>query len=83
MKQTRSEMIKALRCTLGHSEETEHVIDWVQDAWSTYDFLSKLIGKSYACQIMEATDVEDAFIELEEGVSHERTFEYINGCLLN
>ncbi len=83
MRQTRSEMIKALRQTLGQSEETEHVIDWVQDAWSTYDHLSKLIGKAYACQIMEATHEEDRFIELEEGVSHERPFEYINGCLLN
>jgi hypothetical protein len=41
MRQTRSEMIKALRQTLGQSEETEHVIDWMQDAWSTYDHLSK------------------------------------------
>lgn len=83
MKQTRLEMIKALRCMLGHSEETEQVIDWVQDAWYTYDFLSRLIGRSYTRCIMEAVDEEDAFIELQAGVAHEHTSDYINGCMLN
>ena len=83
MKQARCEMIQALRRTLEHSEETEQVVDWIQDAWYTYDFLSRLIGRSYACRIMEAVDEEDTFIELQEGVVHEHIFEYINGRMLN
>jgi hypothetical protein len=83
MKQARCEMIQALRRTLDHSEETEQVIDWIQDAWDTYDFLSRLIGRSYACRIMEAVDEENAFIELQESVAHEHTSDYINGCMLN
>jgi len=57
MKQTKLEIIKELHCMLGHSEETEHVIDWVHDTWETYDFLVKRIGREHAYRIINAMDV--------------------------
>lgn len=83
MKQARLEIIKELHYIFGHSEETEHVIDWVQDTWETYDFLIKRIGREHAHQIMNAMDICPDVFSQDDLTSYRHTHEQMNQCLLN
>jgi hypothetical protein len=83
MRQTRLEIIKELSSVLGHSEETEHVIDWVQEVWETYDFLVKRVGREHAHQIMNAIDVCPDVFPQDDLTLYRHTHEQMNQCLLN
>lgn len=43
-------MIMQLRRELGANEDTEHLIDWLQDAWSTLDMLRERFDETRARQ---------------------------------
>jgi hypothetical protein len=51
---TRQEMIVALRSLYGSGIEVEHVIDYLQDVWETYDLLARLFGSEYAYKAITA-----------------------------
>jgi hypothetical protein len=71
-------MLKELRRILGHNEETEHVIDWVQDAWQTYDVLIERVGRERAHQIINAMDIFPAVATRDDLASCNHTNAYAN-----
>lgn len=83
MKRTRFEMIKELQGVLGHSEETEHIIDWIRDAWETSDFLVKRIGREHAYQIINAIEVCPSGSIQGSLAPYDHTSEHANQYLLN
>ena len=42
----RENLIQQLRYSLEASEDTEHLIDWLEDAWSTLDMLRERFAES-------------------------------------
>ena len=46
--------LQQLRQELGESEATEHLIDWLLDAWSTLDLLRERFGEVRALQLFTA-----------------------------
>ena len=46
------------------SEDIEHVIDWLADAWATLDMLTERFGETKARQLYTAQD------ESQQGVSY-------------
>lgn len=83
MRQTRFASIDELRHMLGHSEETEHMIDWIQDAWQTYDLLIKRIGREHAHQIINAMERAPDDVSLYGLTSYDHTNEWTCIHLLN
>lgn len=83
MRQTRFEIIKDLQGVLGHSEETEHITDWIRDAWETFDFLIKRIGRERAYQIINAIERCPNGITRDDLASYDYTNEYAHPSLLN
>ncbi len=83
MRQTRFGTINRLRDVFGRSEETEHVIDWVQDVWETYDLLVKLVGRECAHQIINAMDVCPDPGTPDDLTSYDHINAHANHCLLN
>ena len=83
MRPTRLEAVKELRRILGYSEETEHVIDWMRDAWETSDFLVKRIGRERTYQITNAMEVYLDDMMRDHLVSYDHTSDYANQYLLN
>ncbi len=83
MRQTRFEIIDRLRYTLGHGEETEHVIDWARDVWETSDLLIKLVGRECAHQIINAMNVCPDSGTPYDLASYDLINEHANQCLLN
>lgn len=83
MRQTRCEIINGLRYMLGHSEETELVIDWVRDVWETSDHFVKRVGRECAHQIINAMNVCPDSDTPYDLASYDLTNEYAHQCLLN
>jgi hypothetical protein len=83
MRPTRFEMINELRRILGHNEETEHVIDWVQDAWQTYDVLIECVGRERAHQIINAMDILPDVVTWHDLTSYGHANEHASPYLLN
>ncbi len=83
MSPTRFEMMNELRRLLGMAEETEMLIDWVQDAWQTYDLLIERIGEEYAHQIMNAINLLPEDDIQNDLTAYDHTRERANQCLLN
>jgi len=54
MKSEQPELIDQLRRELGDSEDTEHLIDWLLDAWSTLEMLEERFGETRALQLYTA-----------------------------
>jgi len=48
------DIVVQLRKELGDSEATEHLIDWLLDAWSTLEMLRDRFGEARAMQIFTA-----------------------------
>jgi len=71
MTPNRAEVIQELRRVLGHHEETEHLIDWLQDAWHTYDLLIERVGKERAQAMINTFDPLP-----DMGILHDQTSEY-------
>ena len=44
-------LLEHLRNELGASEDTEQVIDWLLDAWATWEMLSERFGETRAVQL--------------------------------
>ena len=61
MRQTRFEMMRELRRLIGNNEETEHLIDWLLDAWQTYDGLVERVGQECASQMMNVVETASGF----------------------
>jgi hypothetical protein len=78
MRPTRFEMMNELRRILGHNEETEHMIDWIQDAWQTYDVLIERVGRERAHQIINAMDLFPAVVIRDDLTSYDPTNEHAN-----
>jgi hypothetical protein len=76
-------MMNELRRILGHSEETVHMIDWVQDAWQTYDVLIERVGRERAYQIINSIDLFPAAIIQSDLTAYDHTNEPTDECLLN
>ena len=83
MKPTRFEMLNELRSILGHSEETEHLIDWLQDAWQTYDALIERVGRERAYQIINAIDIFPDTVTQHDLTFYDHTNEHADQYLLN
>jgi hypothetical protein len=49
---TRFHIVTALREQLGNLEETEHLIDYIQDAWETFDLLLERFGRENTLKII-------------------------------
>lgn len=47
-------IIQQLRKELGNSETTEHLIDWLLDAWQTLDMLRDCFGEARALHLFIA-----------------------------
>ena len=47
-------LLHQLRQELGESEETEHLIDWLLDAWATLDVLRERFGEVRALHLFTA-----------------------------
>ena len=54
-KPTRYHLQRVLRHALGPSEETEHLLDSIQDAWKTLDLLTERLGRENALKIITTT----------------------------
>ncbi len=46
----RQRLIRQLRAEEA-SEDTEHVIDWLEDSWATFDMLKERFGETRAWQL--------------------------------
>jgi hypothetical protein len=47
-------IVQQLRQELGETEETEHLIDWLLDAWETLEILRDRFGEAKALQLLTA-----------------------------
>jgi hypothetical protein len=83
MKKTRTEIVTELRRRLGQSENTEHLIDWVLDAWETMDFLLACFGRAYTFTIIEAVEVCSFDLQVDKFVACEPTHEDLHSSMLN
>ncbi len=54
VKRKQQEIIEQIRRDLGACEETEHLIDWIMDMWSTMDLVIGRFGVARALQIISA-----------------------------
>jgi hypothetical protein len=52
---TQQQIIQQLREELGASEGTEHLIDWLIDAWETLEHLRDRFGEARAMQLYTAS----------------------------
>ena len=55
VKRSQGELIEQLRNELGAGENTEHLIDWLQDAWETLAMLKAQFGEARALQLYTAS----------------------------
>jgi hypothetical protein len=83
MRKTRTEILMELHHHLGQSEQTEHLIDWVLDAWETWDVLIRRFGRAYASMIVEAIDASSPPLSLNDFVVCEPAHEEVQHFLLN
>jgi hypothetical protein len=83
MRPTRFEMKNELRSILGHTEETEILIDWLQDAWQTYDALIKRVGKECASQIINTMDIFPDVVTQHDLIVYDHANEHVDQYLLN
>jgi hypothetical protein len=51
---TRQEIIAQIRKELGNCEDTEHLIDWLEDLWATFEVLTDRFGEGRAIQVVTA-----------------------------
>ncbi|HEU5383710.1 MAG TPA: hypothetical protein VFV38_50560 [Ktedonobacteraceae bacterium] len=54
MNSTQQYIVQQLRKELGEAEETEHLIDWLLDAWETLEILRDRFGETRALQLLTA-----------------------------
>ena len=47
-------IVQQLREELGETEETEHLVDWLLDAWETLEILRDRFGEARALQLLTA-----------------------------
>ncbi len=83
MRLTRFEMMNELRRMVGPTEETEILIDWLQDAWQTYDALIECVGKKHAYQAINAVDLFHNVVTQHDLTSYNSTDEQTNRYFLN
>ena len=83
MRPTRFEVMNELRSILGHAEETEILIDWLQDAWQTYDALIERVGKERAYQIIHTMGLFPDAVTQPDLASYDHTNEHVDQYLLN
>ena len=83
MRKTRTEILMELRCQLGPGEQTEHLIDWILDAWQTTDFLIRRFGRASTLTIIEAVESSSLDFRLDDFVVWEPTHEALQCSLLN
>lgn len=55
MNKGQKELIEQIRRELGVCEDTEHLIDWLLDAWDTFEVLTERFGKHRAMQFYTAS----------------------------
>ena len=55
VKRKQGELIAQLRTELGAGEDTEHLIDWLQDAWETLEMLRARFGEARALHLYTAS----------------------------
>lgn len=51
---TREHLQAVLRSELGESEDTEHLLDYLEDSWETFDLLVERFGRDTAEKIITA-----------------------------
>ncbi len=56
MNSIQQKIVEQIRQELGASEDTEHLVDWIIDLWSTFDILVDRFGNTRAIQIVIASD---------------------------
>ncbi len=83
MRPTRFDVMNELRSIIGHTEEAEILIDWLQDAWQTYDALIERVGKERAYQIINVMDMFTDTITHHDLTSYDHTNENVDQYLLN
>lgn len=66
MRKSQAEILTELRLRLGHNENTEHIIDWVNDLWYTRDFLVRQFGREYTSVLLEAVESYSATLSLHD-----------------
>lgn len=54
MQATRYEILEKIREELGESEETEMLVDYIQDLWETVDLLKRKFSQERTLEIMHA-----------------------------
>jgi hypothetical protein len=59
---TRSHMIDFLRSELDKAEQTDHLLDYLEDAWETVDLLSWRFGRENALKIIAAPPASSDFV---------------------
>jgi len=77
------EILTELQHSLGQGEQTEHLIDWVLDAWETRDLLVRRFGGAYASTIVDAVDASSPTLHLDDFVACEPAHEEGQHLLLN
>jgi hypothetical protein len=55
VKSGQEDLIRHVRKELGISEDTEHLVDWLLDAWSTLDMLRERFDEARAWQLYTAS----------------------------
>ena len=82
MRKTRADILIELEHRFGHSEETEHLLDWVRDLWETRDLLLKRLGSAYTMVILNAEASCSLGFRLDDLVTEE-VLQEIPNALLN
>jgi hypothetical protein len=59
---TRYYVLQVLRHELGNTEETEHLLDCIREAWETMDILIERFGGETAQKILTASSSLDAIV---------------------
>ena len=83
MRPTRFEVMRELRRLFGNREETEHLIDWLQDAWHTYDVLVERVGQESATQMIHAVETASDAPRPHDLPFYHDAHEQVYQCLLN
>ena len=66
MKPTRWQRLHELQRRLGPGEATEQLLDWVRDAWETYDLLIDRVGRSCASQVMNTQSLSSSVADEQD-----------------
>ncbi len=70
MKDEQHKCIEQLRRELGNNEETEHLIDWLLDAWCTWEMLRERFEEARAWQLYTTPALVSSPDERETSLIH-------------